>query len=197
MGRIGLEKLLASLRDKYGFKTTDFVITGEAALVIHDVVKEVPKPVIGVTAAMINKISETSGITINRISNLKKEELNLGIALLTMTNRKPDYYTTEVIGPFTVETLNTATMVLLTQDKVKHESLINRCFANGAHLLLEAWPSDVESIEAHYGKYPEYYKLIEDGEEPEVEWKTLEGIEVAKHDHIFLEYIGMMYVNPS
>ena len=46
MGRIGIEKLLANLRDTFGYDTNKFTIIGDAAMIMHGAINEVDKPIL-------------------------------------------------------------------------------------------------------------------------------------------------------
>lgn len=203
MGRIGLEKLVANLRDAYGYATNKFTLVGDAALVVHGVIKEVDKPVILVDKEVLISIAKQCGNFINDSTNDvhgKFLMLNVDAALLISTAHLPKYHCTEEVGPFTVETLSTIIMLLCVNGIEKNTDKLNKCFENGGYLLLEAWDSDLDPITNNYGKYPEIYQILDDSDEGEanqVMWKSLTGIESAKDDHIFLEYVGMMYVETN
>lgn len=196
MGRIGLEKLVAHLRDVFGFDTRVFTMVGDAALVLHDVVKEVSKPVLMVCSSVLNTIAMQRGIPVkDSVDEVYGKVLyvDMGDALLIAPVRLPTFHCTEEVGPFKTETLSTVIMLLLLNGIDKNRDKLIKCFESGGCLLLNAWYSDVDSITINYGQYPEKYDIIDD-DVLEVMWKTLDGIEVAKDDYIFLEYVGMMYV---
>lgn len=200
MGRIGLEKLVAHLRDVFGYETNQFTFMGDAALVFHNVIKEVEKPILWVSKSIINSIATQRGIPLKEYTDEvygKAHYVEMSNVLIICPAHMPRYHCCEDIGPFHVETLSTNIMLLLVQNKEHQKGKLKLCFENNGHLLLEAWPSDLESMRIHYDAYPEYYEIIEDDEKPQVVWKTMEGIEIAKDDHIYLEYIGMMYVDPN
>lgn len=200
MGRIGLEKLLAHLRDVFGHGTNVYTVTGEAALLIHDTPNKCDHPVLLTGKNILDSIAAQRGIDLIETTHEvygKVHSVQFANVLIISPKRLPDYHTTEDIGPFKVETLSTVIMSLLVTDMDKNKELLERCFDNGGVLRLEAWSSDLESIENHYSTYPEYFEILEDPDGSQVIWKTLNGIEVAKNDHIFLEYVGMMYIETN
>lgn len=199
MGRIGLEKLVAHLRDVFGYETKSFTLVGDAALVLNEVIKEVDKPVLMVCSSILNSIATQRGIPVKEVPDEvygKVKSIDMGTALLITPVRLPKFHCVEDIGPFKTETLSTVIMLLLLNGIDNNRDKLTKCFERGGTLLLNAWYSDIDSITANYSNYPEKYDIIDD-DVLEVVWKSLDGIEVAKDDHIFLEYVGMMYVETN
>lgn len=200
MGRIGLEKLIAKLAEQYGVEAKVLTIVGDAALVYHGVIRECDVPVFLVPFTLLTAISVKSGIQATTVVTSgygKVHTLVTPTHKLIATDRLPSYHVTEECFPFNVETLSTIIMNLLKYGIDEKREVLEKAFEHGGYLLLEAWSGDLTSIQDHYREYPEYFEIIEDPEAPQVMWKTLAGIEVAKDDHIFLEYVGMMYVETN
>ena len=202
MGRIGIEKLLANLRDTFGYDTNKFTIIGDAAMIMHGVINEVDKPILMVDLLTIQTMASKRGVPLKDSTDEvygKVQYIDMGNVLIITTSRLPTYHCVEDIGPFKVETLSTIIMLLLVGG-FANKPKIQKCIDAGGYLLLEAWYSDLTYINNNYSSYPEYYEIIEPDEEggkSQVMWKTLQGIEAAKGDHIFLEYVGMMYIETN
>lgn len=202
MGRIGLEKLVAKIAEKYNLTTNQLVLIGDAALIVHGVINETLKPTLRPTPYQFELMSK--GLKVIELKHPvfgKMKLVDKGDYCIITSNEHnlPTWRITEDIGPFRTETLNTVLMYMLLMCDEELNDRIDKCFNNGGFLKLGTWESDVISINGNYYHHPEYYNLLEgdtytDGQ---VEWKTRVGIERVNADHIYLEYVGLMYVEPS
>lgn len=199
MGRVQLEKLLAAIQTEFSYNLSNMCICGEAAMVISLAKKECNKLILKANNLTVfnmfaegQSVVETKHPVYGKVKTVARDNYNV-----IYTQHTPDWHCTEQWGSTHVETINTILFNLLQWKDPAADESIELCYKHGAYLLLEAWSSDLASIELNYGKYPEYYHVLEDVDGSQVKWRTKNGIEAVGTDYIFIEYIGMMYVVAS
>lgn len=207
------EMLITDIANRANIKVSQITVNGFSAMVLHGVIEDTERLFISAHEVNFNKILASQEAVGNKVKIENVAHPALGKVKLVRFERFdimcvyriPNWHCTEDLGSYNVETMNTLLFSLLKakQASVTHshtkdlDEKIEKLLERGAYLLLESWSSDLDLIQGQYKAYPQYYSIIEDEEHPQVMWKTQEGIETCGDDHIFLEYVGMMYIDVS
>lgn len=213
MLRQELEQVLIDIATRANIKVNQITIDGFSAMVFHGVVEDSERLFISAHEVNFNKIidAETAAGKTVKIETVAHPAYGkVKLARFDKYNiiciyRIPSWHCVVDLGMWNVLSMNA---LLVSLFKAKQVSLshshtadldekIESLFKHGAYLLLESWTSDIDMIQSQYRQYPQYFSIIEDEEHPQVMWKTQEGIETFGDDHIFLEYVGMMYIDVS
>lgn len=202
MNRTQVEKCIAKFVEFNGIDKDEVIAFGDTALVLHGVIHECER----ISLIAQRKTWATFNAKLPRIP-ANPWGINMGTTKLEVTNFTdlyklhtfPKYYCIEKMGSFSCLSLNSVFIDLIKSNLVKdqHQPLIDKCILQGAHLLLEVWQSDLESINLHYRDEEACYSVIDDPEKPQIKWKSNYGVDVVGDEFIFLKDIGMMYIDIS
>lgn len=152
MGRVQLEKLIASIYQIYELKSNSLTLCGDAALVYHGILREMERPVFlidGDTFQLVSRTSKISAMThpiFKRIAIIEKSVFNLFAFRDHVVVHNAEPY-----GNVNLETKSTLLMnMLLMPNREEFQSRIDKTIEQGGWLHLDPSLKQIELMEKHY-----------------------------------------------
>lgn len=152
MGRVQLEKLIASIYQVYQFNGFSLTLCGDAALVYHGIIKEVERPVFLVDGDSFQIASRNGKITamthpiFKRIAIIEK-----GVFSLFAFRDHVVVHNVEPHGNVNLETKSTLLMnMLLMPERAEFQSRIDKIIEQAGWLHLDPTLKQIELMEKHY-----------------------------------------------
>lgn len=152
MGRVQLEKLIASIYEVYQFNGLSLTLCGDAALVYHGILREVDRPVFLIDgdsfqiASRNGKINSITHPIFKRIAIIEK-----GLFSLFAFRDHVVVHNTEPYGNVSLETKSTLLMnMLLMPNREEFQSRIDKTIEQGGWLHLDPSLKQIELMEKHY-----------------------------------------------